>query len=238
MQLCRFELRDEPGIARSGIFFENRLYETDGQKAIGVHDLSKIALLPPVLPPPSIRMFDADGQYTYLNPEGLLGPLSEVDIPSASLSAYGHLAALVQTQGEQFEGEEASQAILGYTLCFSFARNDSSLSEVERRDLPIAIGPFLSTPEVLTGTASTWSLEWTLKINGLEIAQWAAEEPKAERWLERASRLRAMLPGDLLVGPALPFPDLTQSALGRNLQPGDSLQLAEKSLGVLTVKLT
>lgn len=247
VQLCRFVLRDDPEITRSGIFHENRLYETDGQNPIGVHDLGKVVLLPPVGRMASVRVFDYDAlgslSYRYQNPSGCLGPMGELDAPAhiKALEFEARLGAIVKDLGESLDLEEAHEFILGYTLMIGFFGVDIAEKDplsALAHDLPFGLGPFLSTPDqVQFKPGEPIKLESTIKINGEPLFQGTLEQPSFEELLVAASRGIPVVPSDLILGPALQRPSTRNSALNRPIRPGDSIQFIAAPFGALTLKV-
>lgn len=241
MQLCRFELRESPGEARSGIFHENRLYETDGEKAIGVHDLSKIALLPPIQHAPSARFFEDDTAFAYRNPANFYGPLAELGVPTSRVGVEARVAFILKEAGEQISPDEAMDFVLGATLLLAPVMEDICEEERSRGrlpvrgvDLPYAIGPFLTIPE---GSLETlFTQPYQLKVNGDVVAETEPFLPAVGEMLRSATEHTTALPGDLIVARKLMLPSVAASRLGRWLQPGDTVQLGSEPLGLLTVK--
>lgn len=242
MKLCRFELTDDPGVTRSGIFFENRIYETHGEKAIGIHELSKIALLPPVGRPFNVRVFD-ENTYKYAQTSTILGPLSEFEIPSSvtDLTIQPRLAGVLHSAGEQIEASEATSFYIGVTNFVQFIGKDQSGNIVS--DLPFGIGPFLHSLDEFdlddSKPLELGSLQWELIVNDRQI--YASEETlriSFSELLPLATKTSMAEPGDLIVSEALPLPPLSELSLERFLRPGDVVQVNFAKLGVLTLKLT
>ncbi len=242
MQLCRFALRESPHEGRSGIFHENRIYETDGEKAIGVHDLSKIVLLPPVQLATSLRVFQDDQYYTYRNSANFAGALAQFEVPEGVVAAEGRVVAILKDDGEQVDAEEAPSFILGYSLMLSLWMED--LADGERRngrapmlayDLPFAIGPFLTIPEGEPGELFKGPL--ILKVNGNPIAEAQITEPNFPQMLAACSTRNWLKASDFIAAPPIPCPPITATSLGRGLAPGDTVQFGSDALGLLTIKL-
>lgn len=226
MKLARFVLREDPGAVRTGVFHEQKIYETDGVNAIGVHDLSTIALLPPFGTPSSIRLVATEG-FSYLNAGGLMGPLSEFDAPQGiSLGVRLGLGAILRDSGEAIDPSEASDFIIGFAPVLHFV-NLSASSEIEQNDLPVVAGPFLCTPEEFTtGSAQKTSL----KIGGESVFENEVAFPDFASAICAASRHRKLSAGDLF---------LTELAVQkeRSLLPGDSLHFTFGGVPPLVVKV-
>lgn len=235
MQLCRFVLRDDPDTSRSGIFHEQRIYETDGQKALGIHELSKIILLPPVSAPPTLRVVDVVDhafRYEYRNPHSLMGPLAEMDFPAhvQTLGLDLRAAVILKDKGEAIERGEASDFILGYCLYIGFT--DERRSGAAAYDLPYGLGPFITTPDlVIEEGAEVFKSKFTFKLNGDTLAEEEQTHPLFELMLMETSRGLPLLPSDVVAGPAWPV------ELTRSIQPGDTLQFGSDKIGMLTLKV-
>lgn len=256
MKLCRFELSGEPGQIRSGIFHEHRIYETDGEQAIGVHDLTKIQLLAPLRLPPSVRVFEAPDSapftFQYQNPTLLRGPGAEFELPglATEVGLEVRLAAIVGAPGDRIDAEEAPEYLLGISPMLTFV--DHAMLRSERavgnppchsRDIPSAVGPFLTTVDEMVGDAPGSALRQSYAVL-VEVD----EEPilqtevlldvPIEEWVVEATRSNAVVPGDLLAGPSFRLTPLPQTRLGRWLRPQDRLSVTLHEMGTLEVKLT
>jgi 2-keto-4-pentenoate hydratase/2-oxohepta-3-ene-1,7-dioic acid hydratase in catechol pathway len=230
MKLCRFVLTHDPEVARSGIFHDGRIYETDGKQAVGVHDPSKVRFLSPIGAPPSVRFFDPTPEgglaYRYGNPSALLDPRAEVDVPPGmlALDLEVRLAVVVADSGEQIEADEAEAFVLGVAVVLAFVGPEFLASDpVRARDLPAILGPLLTTPDDLAEVAT------------LDVAVFIAEEERvrarvpaevpAATMLALASRNMPVRAGELLVAPPLP------ASLGSPLRPRDEFRVTVDPLG-------
>lgn len=244
MKLCRFELLDDPGRPRSGIFHENRLYETDGRNPIGVHDLGKIRLLPPIGQPPSVRLLRWNGERLvseYGHPAALEGTGAEIDAPTSS-EAFDlelRVAVVVKDRGERIDSDEAAGFVLGFTVVLAFVSRSAAGDSL---DHPLVVGPFLTTPDELAPAPEESFLggEWTatLSVNDEPIAGVREQDRGVfERALVERSRYVPMLPGDLVAAPPLALSPLAMGPLGRSLLPGDSVVVTVDKLGALNAKI-
>jgi 2-keto-4-pentenoate hydratase/2-oxohepta-3-ene-1,7-dioic acid hydratase in catechol pathway len=256
MKLCRFDLLDAPGHARSGIFLDNRVYETEGLTPVGVHELGGLRLLSPVGTPPALRAFTSgsDGRlrYQYLNPGLLHGPLGEVEAPdwTNELDLEVSLGVVVQDFGRAVDADEAQSFILGFTTFLAFVATDVKRVElaegcepVHYKEVGFAAGPFLVTPDSmppLTDTASVeGQVEISIRINRErawgQVVELMSVAPA--RLVEAASRYSPIFPGELLVAPPWPKPPLPETHYGQYLRATDSVAVSIEGLDSLHVRL-
>jgi 2-keto-4-pentenoate hydratase/2-oxohepta-3-ene-1,7-dioic acid hydratase in catechol pathway len=247
MKLCRFELLEAPGQPRSGLLHGEKLYETDGVKALGMHGVETVRLLPPVAPP-SVRAFDEAESFDLLNPAGLVGPLTEIELleEAGGLVPELRVAAVV---GDS-EGEPSAESFVGLTIMLCFV--DEHLAELERRagrapglsrNLPIAIGPYLTTPDDLEanliGNPEEARYRFTFRLQAgsrhYEVESW--EMPFGfVRMAAEASRGWRLHDGEALATPSLlPLGEGTE--VSPPLVPGDEIRAQVGGLGTLLVRL-
>lgn len=110
---------------------------TGGGKARehNVYPLADMALRPPVLRPPSIRLFDDERTFSFGNTASICGPEDEVHAPADPESRFS-VAAVIG-------GEER---IAGYTLVNDWRA--PSLDPPKDRDFATTIGPWIETDYV------------------------------------------------------------------------------------------
>jgi 2-keto-4-pentenoate hydratase/2-oxohepta-3-ene-1,7-dioic acid hydratase in catechol pathway len=261
VKLCRFEHTSSPGKHRSGIFYGGKVYETDGAKAVGVHESSDVRLLTPIGQPPSVRFFwcydappvagaglAAQLDFVYLNPATLLPPVGVVKKPSyaGAMSFDACVAMVVAAPGAGIPPESAEEHLLGFTLATSFADEHLEVAPMgvprysaRRRDMGTAIGPAITTPDELdeavieVDSGRRFRLELSARVNGSEVCTWdLADLPVTlAEVVSLASESCALQSGDLLCV-ALPM-----RAGGRplpDLDRGDEVQLTCDRLGSLT----
>lgn len=108
------------------------------------YPLDEIVLRAPVLHPPSIRIFDAGGDFTFANPAAVLGPGDAVVLPAGvdSIESHLRLAAVI-----------GDRAVGGFTLLNEFRAPE--LPGTKGRDFALVLGPLLLTPDELE-TAGDW----------------------------------------------------------------------------------
>lgn len=260
MKLCRFELLDDPGVMRSGIYFDNRIYETQGMEPVGVHEAGTIRLFPPLGPCPSLRFFDLavdpQGQpilhYSYGNPATLYGPNALAPLPedAENWDFEIRVAVAVSDRGERIDITEAPRFVLGYCLVLVLIASDQAEREIRlgipaaaSRDTAIYLGPFIVTSDELgesmtqeSETQFQWRYE--LKVNDDVIAKGINDAGfGAAEMLEMASRRAEVVAGDILAFPPLEKQPLDLTTFGRGLLPEDKISCHVEGLGVLVARL-
>lgn len=260
MKLCRFVLKDAPDQARSGIYHDGKVYETDGERAIGIHDPGSLSLLTPLGTPPAMRVFNryrrSNGEeafgYRFCNVTGLAGPLGEiaVNVGVHELDFDVHVVGIVGEHAEAVEPHEAASFVLGYALLLQLY--DPDLTEDERmHETPVgrshdfggALGPYLTTPDELvdfTVGSDPTSFGWNyrVRVNDIEVAAGSEEAvvPFATL-LTLSSSAHAVHAGEVLGWPALGRPLLSETALGRQLFSGDKIEVTVDGLGTLVARV-
>jgi 2-keto-4-pentenoate hydratase/2-oxohepta-3-ene-1,7-dioic acid hydratase in catechol pathway len=108
--------------------------------------LDEVQLRAPVLHPPAIRIFGADGDFAFANPAAVHGPDDPVTLPAGVdvVEAQLRLAAVIG----------ADEAIGGFTLLNEFVA--PQLPGAKARDFAIVLGPAVVTPDELA-TAGDWA---------------------------------------------------------------------------------
>jgi 2-keto-4-pentenoate hydratase/2-oxohepta-3-ene-1,7-dioic acid hydratase in catechol pathway len=101
-----------------------------------VYPLAEVDLRPPVLYPPSIRIFDG-GDFAFGNTAAIYGPEDEISYPdgSSDLRSVPAVAAMIGAEG----------AIGGFTGANAWTAPD--LPGSKSRDFALSIGPVLVTPD-------------------------------------------------------------------------------------------
>jgi 2-keto-4-pentenoate hydratase/2-oxohepta-3-ene-1,7-dioic acid hydratase in catechol pathway len=257
MKLVRFELKADPGTARSGMVYSGKVYETDGANPVAVHEAETVRPLAPIPQPPSIRVFrldmqpdpsDPDGlSYFYANPAAVVGSGQVVNMPSftGELSVEPYLAAVVVQDAYGLAPDVAEGVLLGLTPMQILVARDAERQVRgplgRSHDIAIAVGPVLTTPEELEdvtevgelGTA--FHLAVSLKVNEVERSAGRLEELalKFGSAAAFASQSCTLKEGDLLaIGP---LADLAADPI--SLQPGDQVQLSIERLGTLVTHI-
>jgi fumarylacetoacetate (FAA) hydrolase len=188
--------------------------------------LAECDLLPPVLEPPSVRVFRPFERsetpfFSFRNTAPIFGPGAEIAYPQGTSELdYGlALAAVIGDDG----------AIGGFTVANDWTARD--LARAERQsgfgpskstDFAFSLGPVLVTPDDFGGTAIE------ARVNGGERCAADLRE-LVHPWPElvaHAARNSALRPGDVLVAAA-------SGGNGPPLEPGDLVELEAEGIGVL-----
>jgi hypothetical protein len=100
-----------------------------------VYPLAAVTLLPPVLHPPSIRVFDDGSAFEFANPAAVVGPGAEILARGDSVALLPRIAAVVGEEGR----------IAGFTGFADWRRGPAQ--RPKDRDFALGLGPFVVTPE-------------------------------------------------------------------------------------------
>lgn len=263
MKLCRFELKAKPGEIRAGMVHGGKIYETDGANPIGTHEADEVRPLAPVGLPATVRFFDPSdltvealiGEeaplplYSYGNPTSVIGPSMIVPFPTGvdELEYRAYLGVVIAGAGTEVALEAADDLVLGYTLCLALSAPAIAAQERKAgfgpgrsRDIAIAIGPVLTTPDELDevvvdeSRGRRFRLGASLKINGEDAAIGQTEDLPATpaEAIAAASLSATVAPGDLiLIGP------LVQPLKSAALTKGDEMKLSVERLGALSLRI-
>jgi 2-keto-4-pentenoate hydratase/2-oxohepta-3-ene-1,7-dioic acid hydratase in catechol pathway len=110
------------------------------------YSLADVVLRPPVLHPPSIRIFGTDGDFAFANPAAVRGPVDEIALPPAvdAVELELHLATVI--------GADAGPG--GFTFLGEWLA--PQLPGAKSRDFALSLGPTVVTPDELE-TAGDWA---------------------------------------------------------------------------------
>lgn len=232
MKLCRFSLPDDPR-PRTGIFHDGKVYETDGEKALGVHAPTGVRLLTPIGQAASLRLFDAwgGGGFAYANSGAIQAPESEV---LGAETAEVFMAAVVGGLDRDVSVSEAEALTLGFAVLLAFS-NGSPLYAPG-----FVLGPFVVTPEDLAGFATAgpqgnrYALKARLHLAGEVVA--AVDVPPAGQTFAEMIR-EASLGCDLREGDVIAAGPIPGLCLPRGLRDGDEVIAVLEGLGALSASV-
>lgn len=251
MKLCRFELLESPGQARSGMVYGSNVYETDGANPIGTHPWNEVRLLSPVGLPPSIRVYeppDEDAnwetgaetalpEFQYVNPATLVGPSMAIPIPEVlkSLAVDCCLGVVIGGSGRSVAADQADGLVLGLALISSFyavgERGGRS------RDFGLALGPAITTPDELDDAVTEdergrrYRFSISLRVNSEELLEFDLSKLPytVAEYISHASETCALRQGDIIA--------VSLSRTERKLEKGDQVQALSDKLGALSTRL-
>ncbi|MGI8924100.1 MAG: fumarylacetoacetate hydrolase family protein [Fimbriimonadales bacterium] len=241
MKLCRFLLADDER-PRTGIFHDDQIYETDGERALGVHKPNDIRLLAPVAQS-TLRMFDAFAPgpplFAFGNSSAIVGPEVDIAFPEdcEKPDFQMQIAAVVGKTESDLDAKEAEDYILGFTILNCWTARDAGRHEsAKATDFAISVGPFLVTPEELEDklSAGRYNLNMKALVNGevVSSANLSSMTLSFAELIAEASRGAAVREGDIIASGSAAGGSLMQ--LERDyLQPGDEVTLVVERLGTL-----
>jgi fumarylacetoacetate (FAA) hydrolase len=102
-----------------------------------VYALDDVVLRPPVLHPPTVRIFGQDGDFSFANSAAIYGPDDAIPLPAGveQVESDLRIAAVIGAKG----------AIGGFTLMNDWVAPE--LPGAKARDFAISLGPVVVTPE-------------------------------------------------------------------------------------------
>lgn len=248
MKLCRFRVGNDTAV-RAGVFHEGKVYETDGEKALGVFEPGDVQLLAPIAHAPSLRRFNAftsrNGRpkFEFGNPAALTGPETEIRFPqdASKLDFEIHIAAVIGTSESDLEPREADDYILGFTILNGWAVRDADRHGTPKAwDFAATIGPFLVTPEELDDKVADktngkrYNLNMKALVNGEVVASsnLSQMEYTFAELLSEASRGAKLNEGDVISSGCAQGGSLLQVE-NEFLQSGDEVTILVERLGSL-----
>jgi fumarylacetoacetase-like protein len=171
------------------------------------YPLEDVLLLPPVLHPPTVRVFDGPLRFEFANPAAVAGPAAEVSAPASRLALLPRLAAVVGAEGA-----------LGGVTAFADLRVPGEPPPKDR-DFGFVLGPF-----VVTLDEARREPEVVVRVRGVERPHMRAsfDWETARAHAERGTVLR---PGDVLASPA--------AGAVVEVGTGDAVELEVEGIGVL-----
>ena len=120
----------------------------------------EVALLAPVLHPPSVRVFDEQGSFAFANPAAIVGPGAEIacDDQLQGLVVALRIAGVVG----------ASEEIGGFTLLAEW--RDPARTPPKDRDFALGLGPVVVTPdEFADDSGFNWRAATSLAAAGTHL---------------------------------------------------------------------
>ena len=111
------------------------------------YPLAEVDLRAPVLRPPSVRIFDAGGDFRFANPAAIHGPEDVIRLPAGvdEIQPVLRLAAIIGADG----------AVGGYTLMNDWFA--PGLAGAKAHDFAISLGPVVLTPDELAVHTVDWN---------------------------------------------------------------------------------
>jgi PAS domain-containing protein len=97
------------------------------------YPLADVVFRAPVLHPPSVRLFDGDGDFVFANPAAIRASGEEPDVPGAE--PVERVAAIIGADG----------AIGGFTPLVEWVA--PGLHGAKQRDFALTLGPVVTTPD-------------------------------------------------------------------------------------------
>jgi 2-keto-4-pentenoate hydratase/2-oxohepta-3-ene-1,7-dioic acid hydratase in catechol pathway len=176
------------------------------------------------------------------NPGTVIGHEAEVPWPAycRHMDYELELGFVIGRAGRSLTPEEARQHLFGVTVFNDFSARDAqaremggSLGPAKGKDFATAIGPWITTADDLDITA----LDMVARVNGEEWSRGSVGEImwSVEELIAYASSSEPLLPGELIASGTVPRGCGLE--LGRQLQPGDVVELEVSGVGLLRNRL-
>jgi 2-keto-4-pentenoate hydratase/2-oxohepta-3-ene-1,7-dioic acid hydratase in catechol pathway len=222
VKLCRFCLPDDPR-PRTGIFHDGKIYETDGENALGVHAPDAVSLLTPIGHASSLRLFSPDGSFVFGNSGAIFPPESTVLFSSDEGAGCSVMvAAVIGGLDRECSVEEATALIQGYSVLVGFQGPTGFYGP------GFVLGPFVVTPDEVSATTS---LSCRLLLEDEVVSEGTASLSPFPVWIASASVGGDLREGDVIASPPLPL------SLPRALRDGDSVIGVVEKLGALGARV-
>lgn len=197
-----------------------------GAREHAEYPLADCVLLPPVLYPPSVRVFAPFERgetpfFSFRNPFPVTGPDVEIPYPDGTGELdYGLAVAAVIGAGGEIGGFTVANDWTARDL--DRAERNSGFGPSKSKDFAFSLGPVLVTADEFDGNR----LE--ARVNGAERCGGDLRE-LVHPWPElvaHAARNTSLRPGDVLVA-------ATAGSVGPALRPGDIVELEVEGIGIL-----
>jgi hypothetical protein len=110
------------------------------------YPLAEVVFRAPVLHPPSVRIFDEDGDFVFANPAAIVAAEEEVRLPYGvdEIVPVRRTAAVIGADG----------AVAGFTPLVEWVAPD--LPGAKSRDFALSLGPVVTTPDEVLPEAVDW----------------------------------------------------------------------------------
>jgi hypothetical protein len=154
-----------------------------GAREHAEYPLADVTLLVPVQYPPTVRVFEEDGSFSFANATAVVGP--NVSVPGARLSAFARIAGVIGAEGE----------IGGYSALLQW-QDPSASPPAKRSDFGLVLGPAVVTPDEVDPAGLALRLE--AGGSGAEGTSGGFSWPDA---IALAGRRTTLRPGDVIAGP-------------------------------------
>jgi 2-keto-4-pentenoate hydratase/2-oxohepta-3-ene-1,7-dioic acid hydratase in catechol pathway len=188
------------------------------------------------------RAWSAAPLYSRREHRAVLGPDEELEWPAFSedVDFECQVGCIVGSWGRNLAGGKASQGIFGYVLVNDWVARDVERAEVDAgvgsgksRDFALSLGPWVATADELDPR----SVELAVRVDG---DLWAEGSTANMRWdfselVKQSSADEEVWPGDLLTSG--PFEGGCAADLGRQVEPGSTVEFEGTGLGMLRTKL-
>ena len=172
------------------------------------YPLADVSLLPPVLHPPAIRVFDDAETFAFANPAAVQGPSAEISGGTA-LAVAPRIAAVIGAQGVP----------AAFTILAEW--RDTTRRPPKDRDFALGLGPVAVTADAFDPGACVQ----VVRVDGRERLRQLAPGFVWDAALSVAAERTRLYPGDLVAGPAC--------GLVEAIAPGSRVEIEVDGIGAL-----
>ncbi|KAB8143760.1 fumarylacetoacetate hydrolase family protein [Chloroflexia bacterium SDU3-3] len=186
--------------------------------------------------------------FAFGNPNAILGPAEELDMPQTAALDYAlGVACVIGRAGRDIGEDEAEQHIAGYMVMNGWCARDLERLELaagygpsKSRDFASSLGPVLATPDEIEERLlpdGRYNLAMVARVNGQEVSRGNMRDASFTfaQMIASASRDATLYPGDVLFSGAVGGGSLLEQTEGRGpwLERGDEVELEIGGLGAL-----
>ncbi|GHO81811.1 fumarylacetoacetase [Ktedonobacter sp. SOSP1-85] len=190
--------------------------------------------------------------FYFSNTSEIYGPDEPVPYPTGSqeLDIELEIACVIGREGKNISVEEAESYIAGYTIMNDWSARDFqrldmklNLGPGKGKDFATSLGPWLVTPDELTGRRSgsgeseRYDMTMLARVNGQEISRGNFQQiyysfPQMVAYASRNARLR---PGDVIGSGTVGTGCLLEIGTSVHpwFQPGETIELEIEGIGIL-----
>jgi hypothetical protein len=176
------------------------------------YQLADVRLLPPVLHPPAVRVFENRDFFSFVNPAAIVGPGSEIRA-GADLTLAPRIAAVIGAEG----------ALAAFTIFAEW--RDPARTPPKDRDFSLGLGPVAVTADAFDPDACVQ----VVRVDGSERVRLPALAFDWRAAAALAADRTKLYPGDLLAGPSC--------GVVEGIGPGCTAEIEVEGVGIFEQRI-